>query len=63
MEVHGAVGWFERSREIWLPPPKMLQCDDVRTLKLYVGPGGLDEDLERLRVVREAVGPGSSVHG
>ena len=38
VEVHGAVGWFEDAGEMAAAAAE--QCEKVRTLKLYVGPGG-----------------------
>ncbi|RJO71451.1 hypothetical protein D5S18_25120 [Nocardia panacis] len=54
-EVHGSVGWDE-------DPAKMVetavaQSQTYRWLKLYAGRGEIDADLDRLRAVRDAVGP------
>ena len=56
VEVHGSVGWFEDPAE--MAARAAAQAGEVRVLKLYVGPGRLEEDLARLRAVRESVGVG-----
>ncbi|WP_449279018.1 mandelate racemase/muconate lactonizing enzyme family protein [Leucobacter sp. GX24907] len=53
--VHGSVGWDEDAQKM-----VDLAVEQARTfdsLKLYAGRGEIDEDLDRLQAVREAVGP------
>lgn len=58
-EVHGSVGWHEAAAE--MVEVALDQAETYRTLKLYAGRGRLDEDLDRLQAVREAVRPDISL--
>lgn len=53
--VHGSVGWNEDTQKIL--DVAMEQAATYRSLKLYAGRGEIDEDLDRLQAVRDAVGP------
>lgn len=55
-EVHGSVGWDADAGR--MVDVALEQCQTYRSLKLYAGRGELDQDLDRLAAVREAVGPG-----
>lgn len=54
-EVHGSVGWDEDAGR--MAATALEQRETYRSLKLYAGRGELDEDLDRLQAVRNAVGP------
>lgn len=53
--VHGSVGRNEDIQKIL--DVALEQAETYRSLKLYAGRGEIDEDLDRLQVVRNAVGP------
>lgn len=57
VEVHGSVGWDEDAGR--MVETALAQRNSYRWLKLYAGRGELDDDLARLRAVRDAVGPTS----
>ncbi|MDQ8708113.1 enolase C-terminal domain-like protein [Streptomyces sp. LHD-70] len=54
-EVHGSVGWDEDPQK--MVETALQQRETYRWLKLYAGRGDIDNDLDRLQAVREAVGP------
>jgi muconate cycloisomerase len=54
-EVHGSVGWDEDPGR--MVETALQQRETYRSLKLYAGRGEVDEDLDRLSAVRDAVGP------
>lgn len=54
-EVHGSVGWDADPAKV--AESAVEQAQTYRWLKLYAGRGELDEDLDRLQAVRDAVGP------
>jgi L-alanine-DL-glutamate epimerase-like enolase superfamily enzyme len=54
-EVHGSVGWDADPAKV--ADVAVEQAQTYRWLKLYAGRGELDEDLDRLQAVRDAVGP------
>lgn len=56
IEVHGSVGWSGDTAE--MVASARAQAELFRVLKLYAGPGSIDEDVKRIEAVREAVGPG-----
>jgi L-alanine-DL-glutamate epimerase-like enolase superfamily enzyme len=54
-DVHGSVGWDEDPGR--MVETALQQRETYRSLKLYAGRGKVDEDLDRLQAVRDAVGP------
>lgn len=55
IQVHGSVGWNRDSAA--MVDVATEQAQQYQWLKLYAGRGALDEDLDRLAAVRQAVGP------
>jgi L-alanine-DL-glutamate epimerase-like enolase superfamily enzyme len=55
VEVHGSVTWDEDPARV--AESALEQRETYRWLKLYAGRGQVDEDLDRLQAVRDAVGP------
>ncbi|MBA0050915.1 hypothetical protein E0L36_08405 [Streptomyces sp. AJS327] len=56
-EVHGSVGWEEEPAA--MAANALQQSASYRWLKLYAGRGEVDDDLDRLQAVRDAVGSGT----
>ncbi|MGH2842683.1 MAG: mandelate racemase/muconate lactonizing enzyme family protein [Solirubrobacteraceae bacterium] len=54
VEVHGSVGWDSDAGR--MVDTALEQRETYRWLKLYAGRGQLDDDLDRLQAVRNAVG-------
>jgi L-alanine-DL-glutamate epimerase-like enolase superfamily enzyme len=55
VEVHGSVTWDEDPARV--AESALEQRETYRWLKLYAGRGQIDDDLDRLQAVRDAVGP------
>jgi L-alanine-DL-glutamate epimerase-like enolase superfamily enzyme len=54
-EVHGSVGWDSDPGKV--VETALEQATTYRSLKTYAGRGHVDDDLDKLQAVRDAVGP------
>ncbi|GAA2585431.1 muconate cycloisomerase family protein [Dactylosporangium fulvum] len=59
LPLHGSVGWDERPEV--MVETATRQAAEFDTLKLYVGPGELAADLDRLATARAALGPATAL--